>query len=71
MIGNSSAGIVESSFLNKTSINIGSRQKGKVIPNNVLNVQWKEKDILSKINILKYLAYPICSEILEFTTFIP
>ena len=51
MIGNSSAGIVESSFLNKASINIGSRQKGKVIPNNVLNVQWKEKDILSKINI--------------------
>ena len=49
MIGNSSAGIVESSFLNKPSINIGSRQKGKVIPKNVLNVDWKEKNILSKI----------------------
>jgi len=52
MMGNSSAGIVESSLLNKTSINIGVRQKGKVIPKNVLNAKWEEKDILKNINTI-------------------
>jgi UDP-hydrolysing UDP-N-acetyl-D-glucosamine 2-epimerase len=50
IIGNSSAGIVETSFLKKTSINIGTRQLGKIIPKNVINVNWNEKKILKKID---------------------
>ncbi len=50
VIGNSSAGIVETSFLNKISINIGTRQTGKIIPKNVINVNWDEKKILKIIN---------------------
>tara|TARA_X000000950_G_scaffold286896_1_gene397232 strand:- start:1326 stop:2456 length:1131 start_codon:yes stop_codon:yes gene_type:complete len=53
VLGNSSSGIVETSFFNKLSINIGSRQKGKVIPKNVINVRWNEKSIVNIIsNIL-------------------
>lgn len=46
VIGNSSSGIVETSFLKKISVNIGTRQTGKVIPKNVINVDWDEKKIL-------------------------
>tara|TARA_B110000003_G_scaffold273722_1_gene312067 strand:+ start:1395 stop:2540 length:1146 start_codon:yes stop_codon:yes gene_type:complete len=37
LIGNSSSGIVESPTFNKSTINIGDRQKGKLIPKNVIN----------------------------------
>tara|TARA_Y100001958_G_C21240107_1_gene567544 strand:+ start:1992 stop:3128 length:1137 start_codon:yes stop_codon:yes gene_type:complete len=50
VLGNSSSGIVETSFFNKLSLNIGSRQNGKVIPKNVLNVRWNEKNIVNVIN---------------------
>ena len=49
MIGNSSAGIVEASFFKRYSINIGTRQSGKVIPKNVISVDWNENKILSSI----------------------
>ena len=49
VLGNSSSGIVETSFLNKTSVNIGTRQTGKVTPKNVINVNWNEKKILKLI----------------------
>jgi GDP/UDP-N,N'-diacetylbacillosamine 2-epimerase (hydrolysing) len=52
MIGNSSSGIVEASFFDKTFINIGSRQNGKVMPKNVYNVRWSEKNIVNIINNL-------------------
>ena len=49
MIGNSSAGIVEVSFFKRYSINIGTRQSGKVIPKNVISVDWNENKIFSAI----------------------
>jgi UDP-hydrolysing UDP-N-acetyl-D-glucosamine 2-epimerase len=52
MIGNSSSGIVEASFLDKIFINIGTRQNGKVMPKNVYNVRWSEKNIVNIINKL-------------------
>lgn len=54
IIGNSSSGIVESSFFNLPSVNIGSRQSGKIIPKNVISVGYKNSDI--KAGIQKALS---------------
>ena len=49
MIGNSSSGIIESATLKTKAINIGTRQKGRVIPKNVISCGYHEKDIHSSI----------------------
>ena len=49
MIGNSSSGIIEMSSFKKGTINIGDRQKGRVMPESVLNVNFDEKKIKNKI----------------------
>ena len=50
VIGNSSSGIVEAATFNKPAINIGSRQKGKFMPLNVINSKNNKNEILKKIN---------------------
>ena len=45
MIGNSSSGIIESASLKTKVINIGNRQKGRVIPKNVINCGYKQNEI--------------------------
>lgn len=54
IIGNSSSGIVESSFFKLPSVNIGSRQSGKIFPKNVISVGYKNSDI--KAGIQKALS---------------
>ena len=49
MIGNSSSGIVESASFKLPTINIGDRQKGKVLPKNVLTSSYEVNDIKKKI----------------------
>ncbi len=49
IIGNSSAGIRESSFLGTPSVNIGSRQKNRERGKNVISVNYDQKKILKKI----------------------
>ena len=49
MIGNSSAGIVEAATIKIPTINIGSRQNGKLMPKNVINVDNKFKEISEAI----------------------
>ena len=49
MIGNSSAGIVEAASLKVPTINIGSRQDGKIKPRNVLDISSTFKEILKAI----------------------
>lgn len=65
LIGNSSVGIVEAATFNIPVINIGDRQKGKILPTNVVNAKFVIKSInnaykkiysksfLSKIKIFK------------------
>lgn len=53
MIGNSSSGIIESASLKTKVINIGNRQKGRVIPKNVINCGYKRNEILIAINKVK------------------
>ena len=49
IIGNSSAGIRESSFLGTPSVNIGSRQKNRERGKNVISVNYDQKKIFKKI----------------------
>ncbi len=53
IIGNSSSLLYEVPYLKRYSINIGLRQKGRVIGNTVINVKSNEKNILYSIR--KYL----------------
>jgi len=49
LIGNSSSGIRESAFLGVPSVNIGTRQKGRVRAKNVIDVNYDENEILNAI----------------------
>jgi UDP-N-acetylglucosamine 2-epimerase len=49
LIGNSSVGIRESTFLGVPVVNIGSRQNGRERGNNVVDVQYESKEILAAI----------------------
>ena len=40
LLGNSSSGIVESCTFNIPTVNLGERQKGKLIPSNVINCEF-------------------------------
>lgn len=56
-IGNSSSGIIESSYLNLPVINLGNRQKNRLSNYNVINVDINEKGIINsikKINTKKF-----------------
>lgn len=50
MIGNSSSGIVEAPFIGVPVINIGNRQKGRHISDNIIQVSPKYLDIKNAIN---------------------
>lgn len=52
IIGNSSAGIIESPSFKIPAINIGSRQKMRPQSNNIVNSSYKSKDIKKKINFI-------------------
>ena len=51
IIGNSSSGIVEAATFKKPAINVGSRQKGKFMPPNVINAKNDKNEILKKIRV--------------------
>tara|TARA_A100001035_G_scaffold279980_1_gene283338 strand:+ start:9815 stop:10972 length:1158 start_codon:yes stop_codon:yes gene_type:complete len=49
LVGNSSAGILEASFLKKPVINIGSRQKGRLSTENIQHVDYSKEEILNAL----------------------
>jgi len=49
IIGNSSAGIVESSYFNTPCVNIGIRQEGRERAGNVIDVNYKKNEILNAV----------------------
>ncbi|MBD1139294.1 UDP-N-acetylglucosamine 2-epimerase (hydrolyzing) [Pelagibacterales bacterium SAG-MED46] len=49
VIGNSSMGIVDTAAFKKPVVNIGTRQKGKIFPKNVINSSHHYKEILKSI----------------------
>ena len=50
MIGNSSSGILEAPVMNKISINIGDRQKGRIKAKSVLDCKPNHKKLKNLIN---------------------
>ena len=55
VIGNSSSGVLETPSLGIPTINIGNRQKGRIISDNVINSDYKKNDIIK--NIKKALIF--------------
>lgn len=51
VVGNSSSGIIEAPFFKIPTVNIGDRQKGRLMGNSVLNCLSKKKEI---VNYIKY-----------------
>ena len=51
MIGNSSSGIIEAASFKLPVINIGIRQKGRAMPQNVINCNFNENNIINAIRI--------------------
>ena len=49
IIGNSSAGIREAPYYGLATVNIGTRQQNRALHQDILNAEYDEKDILSKI----------------------
>jgi len=52
IVGNSSSGIIEAPSLKKWSINIGTRQKGRIKAESVFDVNANEEEILEKLKFL-------------------
>jgi len=50
LLGNTSSGFVEAAFFPKWVINLGDRQKGRIITENIINTKINQKDILQKVN---------------------
>ena len=49
MLGNTSSGFIEASFFPKYVINIGKRQKGRIVTSNIINVPIEKTQILDAI----------------------
>lgn len=52
IVGNSSSGILEAPSLSTPSLNLGDRQKGRLMAKSVFNSKFSKKDINKKINYL-------------------
>ena len=50
LIGNSSSGIIESTFLKIPAINLGNRQGGRLYSNNIIHSNFNKKNIIKSIN---------------------
>lgn len=53
MLGNTSSGFIEASFFPKYVINLGERQKGRIVTKNIYNCKIKSKAILNAIENFK------------------
>ena len=49
VIGNSSSGVLETPSLGIPTINIGNRQKGRIVPDNVINSKYEKRFVISSI----------------------
>ena len=56
MLGNTSSGFVEASFFPKYVINLGSRQKGRILTKNIVICEFKKDDILRKVKAFKSIG---------------
>lgn len=50
VLGNSSSGILEAPFMSKAVVNVGVRQKGRLVSDHVIQVDAEENEILSSVS---------------------
>ena len=57
VLGNSSSGVIEVPELNKYTINVGNRQKGRLMAKSIIQCNPNKKEIIKKINLIykKYI----------------
>ena len=58
MLGNTSSGFVEASFFPKYVINLGDRQKGRIITENICNIPFKKEMIITSVNNYETISLP-------------
>lgn len=51
VVGNSSSAIIEAPFLKIPVVNIGNRQKGRMMAINIINCSYAEEEIINSINL--------------------
>ncbi len=54
IVGNSSAGIIESASFGLPSVNIGGRQKGRERAENIIDVEWNKEEIINAVKTAIY-----------------
>lgn len=57
VLGNSSSGMVEAPVLGTPTINIGDRQKGRIVAETVINCHMKTADIINAIKQAEYIEH--------------
>ncbi len=55
MLGNTSSGFVEASFFPKYVINIGERQKGRILTENIYNCKIEREEIITAVKNFEYM----------------
>ncbi len=58
LLGNTSSGFIEASFFPKYVINLGQRQKGRIVTPNIKNIEINKKEILDAVNNFKQTIFP-------------
>lgn len=57
VLGNSSSGIVEAPILGVPTVNIGNRQKGRIMADTIINVPFESDEIMRAINSVKNMPH--------------
>ena len=55
LLGNTSSGFIEASYFSKPVINLGDRQKGRIVTSNIINCEIKKERIIEAINKIHLL----------------
>ena len=58
LLGNTSSGFIEASFFPKYVINLGQRQKGRIVTPNINNIEINKKEILDAVSNFKQTIFP-------------
>lgn len=58
MMGNTSSGFVEASFFPKKVINLGNRQKGRILTQNIISAEIEKSKILEAVEIAEEMDLP-------------
>jgi GDP/UDP-N,N'-diacetylbacillosamine 2-epimerase (hydrolysing) len=63
MLGNTSSGFIEAAFFPKWVINLGDRQKGRILTPNIIHANFNRDEILSAFEKIKVSQLPLSSPI--------